>query len=64
MTVFDVAKQLELDVFCEVIFGLANNGSTEEEFKEALQTDYSKEALQQLNEAALRQGHHPISFSG
>ncbi len=64
MTVFDVVKQLELDVFCEVIFGMVETDGTQARFKETLQTEYTEEALQQLNEAALREGHHPLSFSG
>lgn len=64
ITVFDVVKQLELDNFCDLMFGTARGFDTQEEFKAALQVEITEKALQQINEAALREGHHPLSFSG
>ena len=62
-TVFDAVKQLELDNFCDLIYGTARSFSTQEEFKSALQNEIREKELQQINEAALREGHHPLSFS-
>ena len=64
ITVFDAVKQLELDVFCDVMFGTVKDSKTQDELKAALQTEITEKALQQINEAALREGHHPLSFSG
>lgn len=64
MTIFDAVKQLELDVFCDVMFGVVKDSNTQAELKEALQTEISEKALQQINEAALREGYQPLSFSG
>lgn len=64
MKMFDVVKQLELDNFCDVMYGVVKDICSQDELKEALQTEISGKALQQINEAALREGHQPISFSG
>lgn len=64
ITVFDAVKQLELDVFCDVMYGIAKDFNTQEELKAALQTGISEKALQQINEAALREGYQSLSFSG
>ena len=64
MNVFEVVRQLELDVFCDLMYGTVKDTDTQDEFKEVLQAEISEEALQRINEAALREGHHPLSFSG
>lgn len=64
ITVFDAVKQLELDVFCDVMYGIAKDSNTQDELKAALQTEISEKALQQINEAALWEGYQPLSFSG
>lgn len=64
MLIFDAIKQVELDVFCDVMYGLAKDFTTQDELKAALQTEISEEALQQINEAALWEGYQPLSFSG
>lgn len=64
MTTFDVVKQLELDNFCDLMFGAVKDIGTQEGLKEALQTDITEEELHQINVAALRERHHPLSFSG
>ncbi len=64
ITVFDAVKQLELDVFCDLMYGTVKDSNSQAEFKEALQTEISEKALQQINEAALREGYQPLSFSG
>lgn len=64
MTVFDVVKQLELDVFCDVMFGTVKDSKTQANLKAVLQEEMPEEALQRINEAALREGYQPISFSG
>lgn len=64
ITVFDVVKQLELDNFCDLMFGAVKDIGSQEGLKEALQAEITEKALQQINEAALREGHHPLSFSG
>lgn len=61
---FDAVKQLELDVFCDVMYGIAKDFNTQDELKAVLQEEILEEALQQINETALREGHHPLSFSG
>ena len=62
ITVFDVVKQLKLDNFCDLMFGTARGFDTQEEFKAALQREITEKMLQQINKAALREGHHPLSF--
>lgn len=57
MLMFDVIKQLELDVFCDVMYGVVNNIDTKEELKEDLQTEITEEELQQINDAAMFEGH-------
>ncbi len=62
--VFDVVKQLELDNFCDLMYGAVNDIGTQEGFKEAMQTEITETNLQRINDAARREGHHPLSFSG
>lgn len=64
ITVFDAVKQLELDSFSDLMFGAVKDIGSQEGLKEALQAEITEKALQQINEAALREGHHPLSFSG
>lgn len=64
MTVFEAVRQLELDVFCDVMYGIAKDFNTQAELKEALQTEISEKELQRINEAALREGYQPLSCSG
>ena len=63
MTIFDAVKQLELDVFCDVMFGTVKDSKTQDELKAALQTEITEKALQQINEAALREGYQPLLYS-
>lgn len=63
ITVFDVVKQLELDNFCDLMFGVVQDIGTQEGLKDALQTEITEEELQRINGAALKEGHHPLSFS-
>ncbi len=46
------------------MYGIAKDSNTQDELKMALQTEISEKALQQINEAALREGYQPLSFSG
>ena len=64
MTVFDAVKQLELDVFCDVMYGAAKDAKTQDELREKMQAEIPEIALQRINEAALREGYQPLSFSG
>lgn len=64
ITVFDAIKQLELDVFCDVIYEVVKDSNTQDELKEVLQTEISEKELQRINEAALKEGYQPLSFSG
>lgn len=64
MRMFDAVKQLELDVFCDLIYGIAKDINTQDELKEKMQVEISEKALRQINEAALREGYQPLSFSG
>lgn len=63
MKMFDAVKQLELGVFCDVMFGVVKDSNTQDELKAALQTEISEKALQQINEAALREGYQPLLYS-
>ncbi len=45
ITVFDLVKHLELDNFCDLIFGAVNDIGTQEGLKAALQTEITKEEL-------------------
>ena len=62
MNIFDAVKQLELDVFCDVMFGVVKDSNTQAELREALQTEISEKTLQQINEAALREGYQSCHF--
>ncbi len=62
MNIFDAVKQLELDVFCDVMFGVVKDSNTQAELREALQTEISEKAMQQINEAALWEGYQPCHF--
>lgn len=64
MTAFEAVRQLDLNVFCEVIFGIAKDVATPDDLKEVLQTEMTEKALRQINEAALREGHQPLLYSG
>lgn len=64
ITVFGAIKQLELDVFCDVIYEVVKDSNTRDELKEVLQTEISEKELQRINEAALKEGYQPLSFSG
>ena len=48
ITVFDLVKHLELDNFCDLIFGAVNDIGTQEGLKAALQTEITKEELQRI----------------
>lgn len=63
ITVFDAVKQLELDNFCDLMFGAVKDIGSQEGLKAALQTEISEKALQQINEAALREGYQPLLYS-
>ena len=63
MILFEIIKQLELDVFCDLLHGITKDFETKEAFKKALETEISKKELQRINAAALKEGHHPLSFS-
>ena len=45
MTAFDVVKQLELDVFCDVMFGIVKDSKTQADLKAVLQEEMPEEAL-------------------
>lgn len=64
MRMFDAIQQLELGVFCDVMYGMAKDFNTQDELKAALQEEIPEEVLQRINEAALREGYQPLSFSG
>lgn len=57
ITVFDVVKQLELDNFCDLMFGAVKDIGSQEGLKEALQTEITEKELQQINVAALQEGY-------
>lgn len=63
ITVFDVIKKLELEVFCDLMYGTARSFDTQEEFQAALQQEITGAELQRINEAALRGGYQSLSFS-
>ena len=63
ITVFDAVKQLELDNFCDLMFGAVKDIGSQEGLKEALQAEKTEKALQQINEAALREGYQPLLYS-
>ena len=63
VTVFDVIKQLELDVFCDVMYGVVKDFKTQDELKGRLQEEISEKALRQINDAALMEGYPLIQKS-
>ncbi len=63
MTVFDLLKQLELEHFCSLIYVATRDFETPEKFKDALQSEITEKELQRINEAALKEGRQPLSFS-
>lgn len=63
MILFEVIRQLELDAFCDLMYGIEKDFETREDFKEALEAEVSEKELQRINAATLKEGHHPLSFS-
>lgn len=64
MTAFEAVRQLDINVFCEVMFGIAKDVATPDDLKEALQTEMTEKMLRQINEAARREWRQPLSCSG
>ena len=64
VTAFDVVKQLKLNDFCNLMYGIVHDVKTQDELKEKMQEEIPEEVLQRINEAALQIGYQPPSFSG
>lgn len=63
MTRLDLLKQTDSTLAASLILMLAKQFASEEELQEHLETEITEEELQQINDAAQREGRQPISFS-
>lgn len=64
MRVFDMIKQLDLESASNVLYDSAKDSQNPLEFQKMLGRRMTKEELQRINNAALREGRQPLSFSG
>lgn len=65
MTCMDLIVQLDVKNFSEIMFDFIKNCvESQEELQERLSEEVTKEELQRINAAALREGRQPLSFSG
>lgn len=64
MTRFDLLKQIDDMLFAaDIILGLAYEFNDPDRLREHLEGTITKEELQQINEAAQKEGRQPLSFS-
>ena len=61
MTDFDVLKQLEIDLFIDIIMDLCETFKTKEKIKEILLKEKTEDELQKLNSIAQSKGY-PLSL--
>lgn len=64
MIMLDVIKQLNVDSFCNIIYHVARETATADEFKKKLEREVTEEWLQHVNAAARLYGDQPLSFVG
>lgn len=65
MNCMDLIVQLDLESFSDILFDVIKNDvDSPEELQELLSGEVTKEELQRINAAALREGRQPLSFSG
>lgn len=57
-------KQLDLGSASSILYDHARNSESPEAFQKALERRMTEEELQRINDAALREGRQPLSFSG
>lgn len=62
MTRLDLLKQTDSALAASLILMLAKQFTSEEELQEHLETEITEEELQQINDAAQREGCQPLSF--
>lgn len=63
MTRFELLKQIDISLASEIIFDLSRKLDSAEKLKNHLCGDVSEAELQQINDAARREGRHLLSFS-
>lgn len=64
MIMLDVVQQLNIDVFCPLIYNVVKRVDTEEEFRKIMEKEETEEGLQRINNAAQYDGFQPLSFVG
>lgn len=64
MIMLDVVQQLNIDVFCPLIYNRAKQADSQEEFRMLMEKEITKEGLQWINDAARVDGFQPISSAG
>lgn len=62
MNRYELLKKIEVHLAARIIFELGKKAKCPGDIEEVLISEISKEELQQLNEAALREGRQPLSF--
>ena len=63
MTLLDVFRQLDVKMAARIIKQLAEDFDTQEALETHLEKEVSEKELQEINHAALREGHQPLSCS-
>lgn len=63
MTRFDLLKLLDVSLASEIIFDLSKKFDSADKLKKHLCEVVTEKELQQINEAAQREGTQPLSFS-
>ncbi|MEY8524405.1 hypothetical protein AALA90_15465 [Lachnospiraceae bacterium 38-10] len=64
MIMFDVIKQLNVSSFCNILYHVARETATLEEFQKKLEKEVTEEWLQRVNATASLYGDQPLSFVG
>lgn len=59
---FELLKKTEVYLAARIIFELGKKAKCPGDIEAVLISEISKEELQQINEAALREGRQPLSF--
>lgn len=60
---FEMLKQLDVLLASKLIISMGQRFNDPEALQKHLEGEISEEELQQINDAARREGHQPLSFS-
>lgn len=63
MTRYDLLKQTDISLGATIIFDLGKKFRSRAELEKHLEGEITEKELQQINDAALKEGNQPLSFS-